>query len=52
MTNTLCNYRWTPVLFDDFRKEMNRLAEGFFDDAASRTHFAPAVNFADRKSVV
>ena len=47
MTSTLSSYRWTPALFDDFRKEMGRFAEGFFDDASSANVFAPSVNFAE-----
>jgi HSP20 family protein len=47
MTNTLSSYRWTPSLLDDFRKEMGRLAEGFFDDASAANVFAPSVNFAE-----
>ena len=47
MTNTLSSYRWTPSLLDDFRKEMGRFAEGFFDDASAANAFAPSVNFAE-----
>ncbi|MBC8355187.1 MAG: Hsp20/alpha crystallin family protein [Planctomycetes bacterium] len=50
MSNTLTSYRWTPTLLDDFRKEMGRFAEGFFDDAASANAFAPSVNFAETET--
>ena len=50
MTNSLSSYRWTPSLLDDFRKEMGRFAEGFFDDAAGANVFAPSVNFAETEN--
>lgn len=46
MATTLSNLRWTPSLLDDFRREMNKLAEGFFDDTSAGT-FAPTLNFAE-----
>jgi len=49
MTNALSSGRWTPTLFDDFRKEMGRLAEGFFDEDQRRSLFAP-VNFAETET--
>ena len=47
MTNKLSSYRWTPALLDDFRNEMGRFAEGFFDDTSAPNIFAPSVNFAE-----
>ncbi len=47
MANSLTNQRWAPGLLDDFRKEMSRFAEGFFEDATSNNFFAPSVNFAE-----
>ena len=49
MTHILSNRFGSPRLFDDFRKEMNRLAEGFFDETPSRSLFAP-VNFAETET--
>ena len=37
MTRNLTTYRWTPSLFfDDFRQELNRLADGLFDKRRRR----------------
>lgn len=40
--------RWSPLSFDDLRKEMNRIFEGSFDKAAGEPRVtAPSANFAE-----
>ncbi|MCA9120628.1 MAG: Hsp20/alpha crystallin family protein [Planctomycetaceae bacterium] len=50
MTNTLSSCRWTPALFGDLRKEMERFAGGLLDDTPSGNAFAPSVNFAETET--
>ena len=39
---------WTPGLFEDFGKEMNRLVERFYDGENGQSrYFAPRVNIAE-----
>lgn len=47
MASTLTRCRRNTNLFDDFRREMGRFAEGLFDDAGEGVIFAPRVNFAE-----
>jgi HSP20 family protein len=49
MTRTLFPWnQWTPVLFEDFGKEMTRLMERFGDvDNGESRMFAPRVNIAE-----
>lgn len=40
--------RWSPLSFDDLRKEMNRIFENSFDKADGESRvIAPAANFAE-----
>lgn len=41
-------HRWSPSLIDDFRREMNRMVEGFWDEEnQDGTFFSPRTNFAE-----
>ena len=40
--------RWSPTLIDDFRREMNRMVEGLWEDEPQgTTFFSPRTNFAE-----
>lgn len=39
--------RWSPLSFDDLRKEMSRLFETSFEQEGSSQVLAPAANFAE-----
>lgn len=49
MTTTPANCGRNAGLFDDFRREFGRFAEGLFDDAAGAL-FAPRVNFVETET--